>query len=45
MIRKNDGGYMVVVDHPILVTDSHELKMNVSKNLGRDTWHVYGCWS
>jgi hypothetical protein len=36
---------MLVVDHPILVTDSHELTMNVSKDLGRDTWHIYGRWS
>lgn len=42
MIRiANDGRYMIVID-PILVMDSHEPRMNVSKDLERDTWHVYG---
>ena len=40
-----DSNRWEVVDHPILVTDSRELKMNVSKDLGPDTWHIYGRWS
>jgi hypothetical protein len=36
---------MIAADRLILVMDSHELKMNVSKDLGRHTWHIYGRWS
>ena len=35
----------MIIDHPVLVMDSHERKMNVSKGLEHDTWHVYGRWS
>ena len=35
----------IIIDHPVLVMDSHEPKMNVSKDWEHDTWHVYGRWS
>jgi hypothetical protein len=36
---------MITVNHLILVMDSHEPKMNVSRDLEHDTWHVYERWS
>jgi hypothetical protein len=36
---------MIIADRPILVMDSYEPKINVSKGLEHDTWHVYERWS